>query len=463
MKTEIKVGLFVFLGLLSLFIITFQIKSLENLKEKGYTIYAEVADASGLNKKSRVKMRGVKIGYIDKMRLEDSVVLLKLKINKDVKIPVGSKVSVAQDNVLGGKYLKIIPSNSKEYYKPGAIIKNYVKTASMEDVMTNINLAVNDVRTLLAKLNRTLDEQTIQNLKQTVAYLKSSSKNLDSILARTNQKLPEILTNANKLLLSYKQTGDILKQRLPKLLDKVDTLVSNSNSLISTTKTKVSKLADEYIKVGQNVNDLLVKNKNALSETIVAAKDFFANGSSSFKKIDQFLGAVNKSQLVVDINTRYLTKDDDYNTIANIAYKPNPTKSYIIGISSRKDFSEPGESNNSKLYFNAEIAKRYDNIQVRGGIIENTGGVGLDYYLDHDKLKLSSEIYDFNSNNDYRGSKPHLNMYATYLYLKHIEILAGIDNILNTKPRSFFLGVGIKFKDNDLKPFLSGGASSLLK
>ncbi|WP_457560014.1 MlaD family protein [Caminibacter sp.] len=463
MKTEVKVGIFVLLGLLSLFIITFQIKSLENLKEKGYTLYAEVADASGLNKKSRVKMRGVKIGYIDDMKLKDNYVLLKLKINKDVKIPVGSEVSVAQDNVLGGKYLKIIPSNSNKYYKPGDIITKYVKTASMEDVMTNINKAVDDVRTLLGKLNKTLDKQTIQNIKDTVTYLKSSSKNLNTILADANKKLPELINNANKLLLTYKETGDILKNRIPKLMDKVDTLISNSNSLIITTKIKVSKLADEYIKVGQNVNSLLEKNKKALSQTIVAAKDFFANGSSSFKKIDEFLGALNKSQLVVEINTRYMTDNNDYNTIANIAYKPNPTKYYIIGVSSRKDYSEPTSTNKSKIYFNAEIGKRYDNLLLRGGIIESTGGVGADYFFDHDKLRLSAEIYDFNSVNDYRGSNPHLNAYLTYLYLKHIEFLAGIDNILNTKPRTFFLGLGIKFKDNDLKPFISGGATSLLK
>ena len=100
---------------------------------------------------------------------------------------------------------------------------------------------------------------------------------------------------------------------------------------------------------------------------------------------------------------------------------------------------------------------------LRGGIIENTGGLGFDYFLNHDKVKLSGEIYDFNAVNDVRGSNPHLTLKGAYLYLKHIQFIGGVDNILNANARKFFLGVGVKFKDNDLKTILSGGASSFLK
>ncbi len=463
MKTEVKVGLFVIIGLLALFLMTFQIKSLQKLKDNGYTIYAVVNDASGLDKKSRVKMRGVKIGYVDSLKLEPKGVLLKLVISKKVKIPVGSEVSVAQDNVLGGKYLRIIPSDSDIYYKPGATISKYIKNASIADVMTNINMAVNDVRVLLKKVNSALDEKTIKNMQDTIANLKLSSVKINSILEITQKKLPKIMDNANALLLSYKKTGDILAKRMPGILDKVDKLVKNSNELVNTTKNKVSKLGDEYVKVGKNINSLLEKNKKYLTQTVIAAKDFFANGSSSFKKIDEFLGAMGKSQIVVDISTKYLAKDDDYNTIANVYYIPSPTKYYIVGVSSRKDYSENVNGDKNKIYFNAEIGKRYGNLLLRGGIIESTGGVGMDYFFNHDRIKFSTDLYDFNSNNDIRGKNPHLNIQAKYLYLKHIELIAGIDNILNTTPRTFFLGLGIKFKDNDLKPLLSGGATSLLK
>ena len=138
MRNEIKVGLFVLVSLIGMLYLTFQIKSLEDLKQKGYTLYAIVNDASGLSKKSRVKMRGVKVGIIKEMKLTQNGVKLKLLIDKNVKIPKNSLVTVAQDNVLGGKYLKIIPSNSTDFYKPNEVISKYLKTASMEDVMLSL-------------------------------------------------------------------------------------------------------------------------------------------------------------------------------------------------------------------------------------------------------------------------------------------------------------------------------------
>ena len=465
MRNEIKVGIFVLLSLLAILYLTFQVKSLEDFKEKGYVIYAMVNDASGLSKKSRVKMRGVKIGIIKDMALTPNGVKLKLLINKKVKIPKGSIVTVAQDNVLGGKYLNIIPGKNTVYYKPREIIKKYLKTASMEDVMNNINSAVNDVKVLIKKLNKTLDENTTRNIKLTIANIKESSDELKAIMKTADKKLPKLLDNANALVLTYKQTGDIIKRKIPGILDKTDTLMGKLNIIADTLHIKLKKLANEYIKLGQNANDLLTENKDSLKATITSAKSFFDSGSSSFKKIDEFLGSINKSQIDMDIYSNYLTNDGYFKTTANLAYIPNPTKYYIVGVTSKEDYSTKklADEKTSKLYFNAELGKRYENILLRGGIIESTGGLGIDYFMYKDRLKLTADLYDFNGENDYRGDNPHIDLKARYLYLKHLEFIAGVDNLINADARQFFLGIGVKFRDNDLKALVSGGATSLLK
>ena len=465
MRNEIKVGIFVLLSLLAILYLTFQVKSLEDFKEKGYVLYAMVNDASGLSKKSRVKMRGVKIGIIKDMALTPNGVKLKLLINKKVKIPKGSIVTVAQDNVLGGKYLNIIPGKNTVYYKPREIIKKYLKTASMEDVMNNINSAVNDVKVLIKKLNKTLDENTTRNIKLTIANIKESSDELKAIMKTADKKLPKLLDNANALVLTYKQTGDIIKRKIPGILDKTDTLMGKLNIIADTLHIKLKKLANEYIKLGQNANDLLTENKDSLKATITSAKSFFDSGSSSFKKIDEFLGSINKSQIDMDIYSNYLTNDGYFKTTANLAYIPNPTKYYIVGVTSKEDYSTKklADEKTSKLYFNAELGKRYENILLRGGIIESTGGLGIDYFMYKDRLKLTADLYDFNGENDYRGDNPHIDLKARYLYLKHLEFIAGVDNLINADARQFFLGIGVKFRDNDLKALVSGGATSLLK
>jgi phospholipid/cholesterol/gamma-HCH transport system substrate-binding protein len=463
MRTEVKVGLFVLIGLISLLYMTFQIKTLEDFKQKGYSIYAIVDDASGITKKSRVKLRGVKIGQVDNMILLDNGVKLKLKINKNVKIPEGSKVTIAQDNVLGGKYVKIIPGNSSSYIPPNGIIKKYIPAASMEDVLTNANKALVDVRKILKKINLTLNQETIDNFHEIVANLKLSSIKLNDILTTTQVKLPTILDNANALLLTYKKSGDILRRRLPSILRKTDLLLAKLNKTGDILNAKLPKLANEYIKLGKNVNTILKENRKGLKQTINSASDFFASGSKSFQKLDEMLGSLQKSQIEVDIYSNYMLRDDYFKTTANIAYRPNPTKYYIFGVKSTKDYSVKNPKDENKIYFNAMLGKRFDNLLIRGGIIESTGGLGADYFLDKDRVKLSADIYDFNSVNDIRGDRPNLSLKATYIYLKHLEFIAGIDNILNTDARTFFLGLGVKFIDNDLKTIIAGGGSTFLK
>jgi len=467
MRTEIKVGLFILIGILSLLYMTFQIKTLEDFKQKGYIIYAVVDDASGITKKSKVKLRGVTVGYVKDMKLDENGVKLTLLINNGVKIPVDSKVTVAQDNVLGGKYLKIIPSNETAYLPPKSVIKNYLPTASIEDVLTNVNKVLDDTRELLARAKEIVNDEMIENLHAIVRNTKSITQKADNTMSVFEQKVPELFDNANSLLLTYKQTGIIinksLKAKLPRLLNKLDLLFAKLNKTGDILNKKLPKLADEYIALGKNANSLLIENKQGLKQTINSATDFFASGSKSFQKLDEMLGSLQKSQIEVDIYSNYMSEDDYFKTTANIAYKPTPTKYYILGVTSSKDYSVKNPDDDNKIYFNAMLGKRYDNLLVRGGIIQSTGGLGADYFLNNDKVKLSAEMYDFNAVNDIRGDNPNLTLRATYVYLKHLEFIAGISNLLNSDARTFFLGLGVKFIDNDLKTIIAGGGSSFLK
>ena len=487
---EIKVGIFVLLGIISLLILTFQVNSLDNFNKKGYTLYAILPDASGLNKKAKVKLRGVNIGNVESLELIDKGVKLKLFIKEGVKVPKNSVVTLSQDNFLGGKFLKIIPSNSDDYYNENEIITNHLNVASMDDVMNNINLAANSLKVLINKFNTTLDNKAIENIKNTISNIKDSSLILKSVLESANKKLPLLLDNANELVLEYKKagtvlnnevpilldktqallikfnkTGDVLNNKLPSILNKTDTLVTKFNKTGDVLNSKLDKLMNEYIKVGENVNTLLDDNKYSIKEAIKGAKEFFVSGAESLKKVDNYLSSVQKSQVLVDIESNYMIDDNYFKTSALISYLPNPTKYYIFGVTSTKDYSDLTkiDKNQNKILVTAEYGKRFDNLLIRGGVIESTGGIGVDYFLDKDRVKLSGEIYDFNAINDKRGNNPHLTLKARYLYLKHIQFIGGVDNILNQNARKFFLGIGVSFKDNDLKTIIGGGASSFLK
>jgi phospholipid/cholesterol/gamma-HCH transport system substrate-binding protein len=163
-----------------------------------------------------------------------------------------------------------------------------------------------------------------------------------------------------------------------------------------------------------------------------------------------------------------MTKDSYAETRALVAYRPKPDKYYILGVTSTKDYTNKEYINKdkhikSKTFITAELGKRYNNTILRGGIIDSTGGVGIDYFMFNDKLKLSAEAYDFNAVNDIRGNNAHARVEARYQMFNHINLYGGYDNFLNSQTANIFLGLGIAFSDNDLKTFISSGGSSLLK
>ena len=110
-----------------------------------------------------------------------------------------------------------------------------------------------------------------------------------------------------------------------------------------------------------------------------------------------------------------------------------------------------------KLKFNAQIAHRFYDVVIRGGLIESGAGLGVDYYLDDDNLRLTFEAFsaDFDHN-------PHLRAEASYNIWKLFYLNVGYDGFISDQHRSsLYFGIGMQFNDDDLKYLLSGAASAL--
>ena len=111
---ELKVGLFVLLGGLAL---TFFVISVSDLSifQKGRHVQVVFGFASGLREASPVRLAGVEIGLIKKLKVfNDAQDGNKTKVNVDVwikddiGIPQDSSFTINQLGILGEKYLEII-------------------------------------------------------------------------------------------------------------------------------------------------------------------------------------------------------------------------------------------------------------------------------------------------------------------------------------------------------------------
>jgi len=485
MKLEVKIGIFVFLGLISLFILSMQVNSFSNYGKKGYDIYAYINDATGLRTDAKIKMRGVNIGYVEAKQLENDKVKLTLFIQEGIHVPKGSMIMLSQDGMLSEKYIKIIPSNISSYISKNGVIKKYKKVATFDEAVDSINAAANEFRVFMMKLNGVMDKNTTSDLKGTIANLKQSTDEIKAILAENrgalkdsisgakemiatiNAKLPKIMAQIDGLTSEFNQTGVTINAKLPKIMKQIDDLTAEFKQTGIDINKKLPKLLSKFEGIEDNVTTILSENRKPLNNAIVSADTFFSAGGSTFQKLDDYFTALQQTELDVEIGSYYMTKDSYAQTRAELAYRPKPSKYYILGVTSTNDYTDPTKFNakhqDTKTYLTAELGKRYDNLLLRGGLIDSTGGLGIDYFMYKDALRLRAEVYDFNAVNDIRGNNAHARIEARYQTLKHLNFYAGYDNFLNKDAANIYIGIGVGFKDDDLKQLLGSSGSSLLK
>ena len=485
MRLEVKIGIFVFLGILSLFLLSMQVNSFSNFGAKGYHIYASIDDATGLRKDAKIKMRGVNIGFLQKKLLEKNHVKLVLFIQNGIKIPQGSIITLSQDSMLGEKYIRVLPSNKETYIQQNGMIDNYKKIATFDEAVDTINSAALEFKSFMKKLNTTVDanvtgdfRQILVNLREGTDYfkkiLKENRNNLkDTIngakemMKTINVKLPKIMNQIDDLTAEFKLSGKTINKKLPQIMSQIDDLTVEFKQTGKDINNKLPTLLAKFEKIENNVNGILDENKKPLHSAIKSADIFFSTGGNAFDKLDDYFTSLSQSELDVEIGNYYMTKDRYNQVRAEVAYRPKPDKYYILGVTSTNDYTDPtkfdAKHEKTKTYITAELGKRYNDILFRGGLIESTGGLGIDYFMYDDKVRLRGEIYDFNAVNDIRGDKAHARIEARYKMLKHINLYGGYDNFLNKETANVYLGIGIGFRDDDLKTLLGSSGSSLLK
>ncbi|MAI30021.1 MAG: MCE family protein [Pelagibacteraceae bacterium TMED124] len=105
-----------------------------------YDLRAKFLKAGGIIIGNDVKMRGVKIGVIKNVSLDqDFFAVIDFSVYKEVDVPSDSTVKIASDGILGNKYLSITPSgDSSKILNAKEEIKKVEDYESIEDQVSKI-------------------------------------------------------------------------------------------------------------------------------------------------------------------------------------------------------------------------------------------------------------------------------------------------------------------------------------
>ena len=106
-----------------------------------YQLKAKFLKAGGISSGNDVKMRGVKIGVVSNVYLDnDYFAVVDFKVYKQILVPKESIVKIASDGILGNKYLSVTPigSNLDEILSNNQEIKEVEDFESIEDQVSKI-------------------------------------------------------------------------------------------------------------------------------------------------------------------------------------------------------------------------------------------------------------------------------------------------------------------------------------
>ena len=156
---EIKVGIFVLIGILILFIIVFSIGDIY-LAKPGYHIKIIFHFASGLGQSAPVRLAGVNVGQIEKIELfydkqeQKTKAMVYAWIKGGSAIEEDAEVTINTLGLLGEKYLEIYPGTSgKRIIKEGDTLIGHDPVA-MEKVTENIKTLSDSITTIVERLRK---------------------------------------------------------------------------------------------------------------------------------------------------------------------------------------------------------------------------------------------------------------------------------------------------------------------
>ncbi len=461
-RPELKVG--------ALFIVSFLLVGYMSMKvTKGMGIFTTsenysitVSDASGIISNTAVKMAGVKIGVVESIELKDGSAVLTLSIQPGLGLSSSSYAEFKTEGILGSKHIAIYNGKLKDpALKPGSSLNMVPSTDSMGDVLSEVG-------------------KVAKSLNEVALAIKDAT-----ILGTTQTPIGRIITNMETLTANLANVSSVSGGKISSIIDKLDGITDTLDSIMGRdSKERINEAFD-------NAFNGLAKFDESLAN-VVSITDKINNGegtigrlindettvegiNTAIDNLNTLLGGVRTIRTSFDYHSEVLTEGNDVRSFVGLRLQPGTDRYYEImavqdkfGLSKKKtilrkgtqtdDYSEETTYNN-KVKITALLAKNFYNFTLKGGLIESTGGFGVDYTTFNQKLRLSAEVFNFGGNDE--DERANVRLLAKYDVFRGLYLVGGYNDMLNgnTVSRealsSPFVGAGLFLTNDDLAALAS--------
>jgi phospholipid/cholesterol/gamma-HCH transport system substrate-binding protein len=260
-----------------------------------YVLYAEFDDAGGLTGGNPVRMKGVKVGSVDRVRLDPKTqtVRVRLQMQRGPVIPKGSQAQVSGISALGGVHVKITPGpRANAQLAPGSTLEAPAEGSSLDQLTAQAPALASKADSVLTGANATLAGLNRQlrnpdsDLRRTLASLRAMSGDLEQITEAEAETIRRLLRNlegiSGDLQAFTSENGDSLDvavHRLNRSLTRLNRSLASFEKTSATLDTITTKLNSGQGTAGRLVNDpgLYTKLDSAAARTNRLLLDFQEN------------------------------------------------------------------------------------------------------------------------------------------------------------------------------------------
>jgi phospholipid/cholesterol/gamma-HCH transport system substrate-binding protein len=506
--TPFRVGLLVILALGILFgFLTFSKKGGME-RNDAVEVYAFFKDASGLGKKSRVQIAGIPVGEIIAIELIGLRAKVTIRIKKEIGVRRNASLTKRSESLLGDYLIDLAPGTEDQpAILNGEEIVSVLDAPGMDAVMGSLQLIALDVQQVTRSLRNVLGGEKGQaSLESIVENLTALTAAVDKTVRDTSTRLDQILGNIEGISGDVRTVTNKEQANISNIVANIDAISKDVRDVMATVKRVVGENEGEVEGGVASVKDTLAKLDRTLANVEEVSKNIKEGKGTvgalisderlgqkladTIEDVSDFAGRLTGMELELGVRTDYLVNQGAAKIFISGRLMPKPDKYYLIEavddprgsvetIILQNNPPAAGEPAVQKqlrtresLKFSAMFAKRYSFLTLRLGIIESTGGVGLDlnvpikffYYSRwlEDALVVKVDAFNFSVE---QLTLPRIRATVRFTPFEHVYVNVGIDDALNTQNRDsltnklisgrdFFVGAGVYFTDSDLKSLL---------
>lgn len=206
---EIKIALVAIVGILVMYFGINFLKGM-NLFSTNNAYYMTFDDIQGLGASTPIYADGYKVGTVDGLEYdykENGPIKVKVDINKDLRIPQGSKAEIVKDLMGNLQVNLLLANNPRERVEPGGIIPGTVNGGMMDkaaNLVPVVEKMLPKLDSILTSVNALLADPalaaSLHNVETITSNLTVSTRELNTLMAGLNKQVPGMVRKANGVL-----------------------------------------------------------------------------------------------------------------------------------------------------------------------------------------------------------------------------------------------------------------------